>query len=228
MNLISQREFENYLEHHQAQGAHWGVTHGPPYPLDRTDSGKISKKQEKAAARLERKEQKAAAKERVRADKKATKALKKAKDVDKLTDTEKEAMKKQVSRSKDIDLMTKYSELFTTEEINTMATRIQAERRLSDLKQTKFDKGMAYLEKATKSVKTLADSYDTAKRITKAVTEVTDKYKNKDKEAKKKTILKSKDYSQIYKNRDLFTDKEIKDFISRMTQEDYIKKKAEE
>lgn len=229
MNLVSREDYEDYLVHEGVPNMKWGVRNGPPYPLDRTDGGQISKKQERAAARLQRKEDREAAKVKKQADKKAVQTLKKQKNVDpdKMTDEEKESMKKEVKRSKNIPIMMKYSDLFTTQEINDMANRIQAEQRLKDLNKSQVQKGMDMIKSATNTASTLLNAYDTAQRVVKTSKEIVEGPKNREKEAQKNAILKSKDPSKVYENRNLFTDKELKDFLARITAEDALKKKSE-
>lgn len=185
MNLVSREDYDDYLAHHQAPGAHWGVHNGPPYPLDRTDSGQISKKQERAAARLQRKEDREAAKVKKRADKKAVQTLKKQKNIDpdKMTDEEKESMKKEVQRSKSISIMMKYSDLFTTQEINDMANRIQAEQRLKDLNASKVQKGFDFIKKQSNNLNTIVTAYDNVKKANAMYNELKDLASKKKKTA---------------------------------------------
>ena len=42
--VIKTPELENELYHHGIQGQKWGVKHGPPYPLDKETSHKVSSK----------------------------------------------------------------------------------------------------------------------------------------------------------------------------------------
>ena len=236
MDLISREEYENYLKHEGFPGMHWGVRNGPPYPLNRTATGQISKKQEKAAAKTARKEAKAEAKTKQKANKKAVKILKKGRNVDPddLSDEEKESMKKTIGRTSDIKLIMKYKDLFSTEELGTLSNRISAEQKLSGLEQSKLDKGMATLKKYRGYVDEALNVVNTGKKVASLVKEAQEapqKAKEKaDKEAldaRKKSILDSKDWSQMKENSDLFTNSEISDFIKRRQQEDTIRKNVD-
>lgn len=237
MNLISREDYEDFLAHHQVRGAHWGEHNGPPYPLVRTPSGQISKKQERAAARIARKEarkeEKAQAKATKKAEKNVSKALQKGKklDTDKMSDEEKETMKKEVAKSSDAKQIMKYKDLFSTEELRTMADRIRAEQSMNDLKTSDIDKGMAYIRKYRGYVEEGLNVYRTVKNVAGVVKEVNDAPKKAkeraDKEAldaKKKKILDSKDWKLMDENSDMFSTSEIGDFIKRRSQEDTIKK----
>jgi len=181
MNLVSKEDYENYLAHEGVHGMRWGVTHGPPYPLDRTNSGGISKKQERAAARLQRKEDREAARTKKRADKKAVRTLKKQKNVDpdKMSDEEKESLKKEVSKSKSVSLMIKYSDLFTTQEISDMANRLQAEQRLKDVQKSQFQKGMDFIKRQSTNLNTVVTAYDNIKKADTMIREINDWTKKK-------------------------------------------------
>ena len=190
MNLVSREDYEDYLVHEGVPHMKWGVRNGPPYPLDRTDSGQISKKQERAAARLQRKEDREAAKVKKRADKKAVQTLKKQKNVDpdKMTDEEKESMKKEVKRSKNIPIMMKYSDLFTTQEINDMANRIEAEQKLKKLNTSQVQKGFDFIKKQSNNLNTIVTAYDNVKKANTMYNELMDLASKK-----KKTVSSSDD-----------------------------------
>lgn len=44
MNLVSQREYEEHLEHHGIHGMKWGHKNGPPYPLRASQKSSTEKK----------------------------------------------------------------------------------------------------------------------------------------------------------------------------------------
>ena len=120
-----------------------------------------------------------------RADKKAVQTLKKQKNIDpdKMTDEEKESMKKEVQRSKSISIMMKYSDLFTTQEINDMANRIQAEQRLKDLNASKVQKGFDFIKKQSNNLNTIVTAYDNVKKANAMYNELKDLASKKKKTA---------------------------------------------
>ena len=229
MDLISREEYENYLKHEGVPNMHWGVRNGPPYPLDRTATGQISKKQEKAAAKIARKEATEEAKSARKADRKAVRTLRKGKNInpDKLSDEEKESLKKQVVNADDIKIMSTYRSLFTTQEITDMTNRFQAEQKLKDLEPSKIKKGMDLIKKGTDYANTLLNAYNTAQKVVDTAKKVQEAPEKASNDAKKKAILDSKDWSKMSEYSDLFTTSELSDFIKRRGQEDTIRKNVE-
>lgn len=71
--VYDQETIEEYLEHHQTKGSHWGVRNGPPYPLRSSQMTRMQKrfnkellkqkeKLEKKKAKVQEKEERAQAK----------------------------------------------------------------------------------------------------------------------------------------------------------------------
>ena len=115
---------EEFVKHHQALGAHWGIHNGPPYPLSRIlSTGKRLKPAAKGVSgggSVTRKKR--------RALKKARKA--RAKNL-KIKTMEKQT-KEEIIKNKDIKSMLQNVDKFTNQEINDMLTRLDVERRLAE------------------------------------------------------------------------------------------------
>lgn len=129
----------NYLAHEGVTGMHWGVRHGPPYPLLRNAAGKL-----KARAQAKRK-----AKSEARAAKSAEEKA-----------TQHEALKKYVRENP--EKLYKHKDDLTKEEIDEIMKQIEWDRRVKDISASEHARNM---EKMTKGLNTVANVTGDAWRI---------------------------------------------------------------
>ena len=125
-------ELDDVLEHHGILGMHWGRRNGPPYPLDSKVStgkrlkkaggkGSISRKRRRAL----KKARKARAKNlKIKTEQKIQEQKKQAEE------QQKQKSKEEIINSKDVKGMLANIDMFTTNEINQVLTRISTERNL--------------------------------------------------------------------------------------------------
>ena len=121
---------DEFIRHHQALGAHWGIYNGPPYPLSRMlSTGKRLKPAAKGVSsdgdgresrRVTRKKRKSLAKARKT----------RAKNI-KMRTLEKQT-KETIIKNKDIKSMLSNVDKFTNKEINDMLDRLNVEQRLRE------------------------------------------------------------------------------------------------
>ncbi len=142
---------DEYLEHHQALGAHWGIHNGPPYPLDRSlSTGKRLKSaakgtggKSKPKGLIAKHKAKKTYKKRVEAANKArqakaqkaqeTKARQEAQDRAEREAVEKEMWRQNVIKTGNVEEAVKNTDKFSTDEINAIINKYQANQKLSQL-----------------------------------------------------------------------------------------------
>lgn len=125
-------ELDDVLEHHGILGMHWGRRNGPPYPLDsKISTGKRLKKAGGKGS-ISRKRRRALKKARkVRAKNLKIKTEQKIQEQKKQAEEQqKQKTKEDIINSKDVKAMLANIDMFTTNEINTVLTRISTERNL--------------------------------------------------------------------------------------------------
>lgn len=130
---------ENYLAHEGVTGMHWGVRHGPPYPLLRNAAGKL-----KARAQAKRK-----AKSEARAVKSAEQAA-----------AERQALKDDLRAHP--EKLYKHRNDLTKEEVDEIMRQIDWDRRVKDISASEHARNM---EKMTKGLNTVANVTGDAWRI---------------------------------------------------------------
>lgn len=125
-------ELDDVLEHHGILGMRWGRRNGPPYPLDSKVStgkrlkkaggkGSISRKRRRAL----KKARKARAKNlKIKTEQKIQEQKKQAEE------QQRQKTKEEIINSKDVKAMLANIDMFTTNEINTVLTRLSTERNL--------------------------------------------------------------------------------------------------
>ncbi len=117
---------EEFVKHHQALGAHWGIHNGPPYPLSRILS--TGKRLKPAAKGVSGGRSGSVTRKRRKALKKARKT--RVKNL-KIKTMEKQT-KEEIIKNKDVKSMLKNVDKFTNQEINDMLTRLDVERKLAE------------------------------------------------------------------------------------------------
>lgn len=117
---------EEFVKHHQALGAHWGIHNGPPYPLSRILS--TGKRLKPAAKGVSGGGSGSVTRKRRKALKKARKT--RAKNL-KIKTMEKQT-KEEIIKNKDLKSMLQNVDKFTNQEINDMLNRLDVERKLAD------------------------------------------------------------------------------------------------
>lgn len=174
--ITNQNEVEsvvsNFLEHHGKEGQRWGVTHGPPYPLNR-NKDKQAKLKAKAKARQ--------AKEKAKVQKRIAKAQSKAENQEKkeAKDAERKAAKLAKDKkkySKSPEQLYKHRDMYSYQEIADALQKFEWENKIKDY----MDKDMVRaknraetMAKSTQSVvsfaKSVIDGYNVAVGVTNAL-----------------------------------------------------------
>lgn len=128
------------LEHHGVDGQRWGVTHGPPYPLDRNKD-----RQARKAAKLEKKKQRERAKRLKKARKtrkknleaKKKEAAKKEKEAKK-AENEKKRKEKIYKRASPAKLYRNRQIINTKDEIQGVLDRFDWEQKIQQYSKTRL------------------------------------------------------------------------------------------
>ena len=147
---------DEFLKHHQALGAHWGIYNGPPYPLSRVlSTGKRLKPAAKGAS-SEGGGDARAAKRRNKALKKARKTRAKnikMRTLEKKRQAKVQKSKDEIIKSKDIKSMLNNVDMFTNQEINDLLSRLDTESRLRSRVKAMDEASKPLIKKFLKSVK---------------------------------------------------------------------------
>lgn len=106
-----------YLAHHQIKGAHWGILHGPPYPLARGKGPKKIKKASKEAIK--------------RVEKQAEEGIPGA-------EKKKAELRKYIVEHP--NKLYKHKEMFSREELEDIIKEIDFDRKLKDVKRNEFSR----------------------------------------------------------------------------------------
>lgn len=156
---------DNVLEHHGILGMKWGQQNGPPYPLG-SDISTGSRLKNAIAKRKAAKQEKETQKKNKKKSQLMLKA-KKAKAKKELQEKKKaEAREKKIEQlMKDPAKMYKYRDKFTTEEINKVLTRYEAERRLYDYSKSSLRKGKEYIDLVVGYANSIYNAYDVYNRF---------------------------------------------------------------
>lgn len=107
----------DYLSHHQIKGAHWGILHGPPYPLVRGKGPKKIKKASKEAIK--------------RVEKQAEEGVPGA-------EKKKAELRKYIVEHP--NKLYKHKEMFSREELEDIIKEIDFDRKLKDVKRNEFSR----------------------------------------------------------------------------------------
>lgn len=137
--VYDKEALEEYLAHHQTKGSHWGVRHGPPYPLPSSKMTKMQKrfnkellkqkeKLEKKKAKLEEKESRKKAKAEYKESKKRHGKKKVADENVELT-AEQKADALKYNRVSEIY---KHRSEFSSNELNDAINRFEKETKLRE------------------------------------------------------------------------------------------------
>ena len=117
-NLISIAPLQgDYLAHHQIKGAHWGILHGPPYPLARGKGPKKIKKASKEAIK--------------RVEKQAEEGVPGA-------EKKKAELRKYIVEHP--NKLYKHKEMFSREELEDIMKEIDFDHKLKDIKRNEFSR----------------------------------------------------------------------------------------
>lgn len=126
-----------------------------------------------------------------------------------------EEIREKVLKSTNASEIYKHRDLLTTAEINERLTRIDTERRLSQVAQSTKKSGMDYVDKALKVGRKVNEVYEyTNTPVMKALK----KSLGIEKEKKRSTL------KDVYNNRDSMSDKDLADALKRATTEEAIHK----
>lgn len=148
------------------------------------------------------------------------------------TDEEKREELKQYLRDHPKKLP-KYNKELTRAEADEIISNIQFDRRLKDIRQQEYDRGLEKIKTATNTMQTIANAFNTGKNVYNAYVDVyntfgTGKKLTKIGEAKKddrsavEKIVRSGSAQDIYDNRSKLTPKELSDAIARLRYEDQL------
>lgn len=148
------------------------------------------------------------------------------------TDEEKREELKQYLRDHPKKLP-KYSKELTRAEADEIISNIQFDRRLKDIRQQEYDRGLEKIKTATNTMQTIANAFNTGKNVYNAYVDVYNAFGNGKKltkigEAKKddrsavEKIVRSGSAQDIYDNRSKLTPKELSDAIARLRYEDQL------
>ena len=128
----------DYLAHHQIKGAHWGILHGPPYPLARGKGPKKIKKASKEAIK--------------RVEKQASEGVPGA-------EKKKAELRKYVVEHP--NKLYKHKEMFSREELEDILKEIDFDRKLKGVKKTEFKRTVDTIADAARlavSIKNITSS----------------------------------------------------------------------
>lgn len=205
---------EAFLAHHQIEGGKWGVMHGPPYPLDSSQS--TGDKLKEGAKPKSRHQLRVEARKKKKLDKQRAKTLQRAREMK----TQKTALKKSILEGNDIKKIYENRDLFNEKELSQFITKYETDKKLKSImdeekrdKQEKIYNKVAqiqrYADTGSKLVKNLASFYDT-------YTAVTDKMEGRERAAReaqikayKKKVLADRDLQTAYEKRNLFSKDEL-------------------
>lgn len=148
------------------------------------------------------------------------------------TDEEKREELKQYLRDHPKKLP-KYNKELTRAEADEIISNIQFDRRLKDIRQQEYDRGLEKIKTATNTMQTIANAFNTGKNVYNAYVDVYNTFGNGKKltkigEAKKddrsavEKIVRSGSAQDIYDNRSKLTPKELSDAIARLRYEDQL------
>lgn len=148
------------------------------------------------------------------------------------TDEEKREELKQYLRDHPKKLP-KYSKELTRAEADEIINNIQFDRRLKDIRQQEYDRGLEKIKTATNTMQTIANAFNTGKNVYNAYVDVYNTFGNGKKltkigEAKKddrsavEKIVRSGSAQDVYDNRSKLTPKELSDAIARLRYEDQL------
>lgn len=197
------------IEHHGVKGQKWGRRRYQNPDGTLTELGK--RRYQKAEAREEIKAQKKLDKETARSNKAAAKLAKE----EEATAKKKEYLLTKGSKEE----VYKNRDLFTNEELQAYVERKRITDQLQNKpvkKSTSSPETKTKMQKATDAIKKTASNAE--KKVDAFI-----QYQN---ERKKEKILKKGKIKDVYKNRKLFTDKEIQEVLNRHRAETQLKENA--
>lgn len=127
----------------------------------------------------------------------------------------------------------KYSKELTRAEADEIISNIQFDRRLKDIRQQEYDRGLEKIKTATNTMQTIANAFNTGKNVYNAYVDVYNTFGNgkkltkigetkKDDRSAVEKIVRSGSAQDIYDNRSKLTPKELSDAIARLRYEDQL------
>lgn len=149
-------DLDEALEHHGIKGQKHGVRNGPPYPLDSAIS--TGKRLKKSIGSIKRK---MASKSEVRKAKRAKIAKRRAEEAKRraeLANKPKYETKKEAIDAKDLEYISKNKGMFSTNELNEVMNRVNAEQRIDQMVYNQQQAKKVTNSKAFKIISTTAIS----------------------------------------------------------------------
>lgn len=143
----------NYLEHHGVKDQTWGVTHGPPYPLNRNKAkqAKLKAKAKARQAREKEKTKKRIAKAQVKAENKARKEAKTA-------ERKAEKLEKNKQKySKTAESLYKHRDMYSYDEIASALQKFEWENKIKDYMERDMTRAKNQAQSMASTTKSVVD-----------------------------------------------------------------------
>lgn len=148
-NVMTESEYEAYLEHHGVKGMHWGIRRYQDYPSGEKHKGSFigekrepSKRQQRKAEKLKKKKFAEIQKARAKAEAEKKAAKEKAKKDEKI--------REKLLVSRDPEYIAKHMHLLSNQELTERISRLNAEATMQRLAKSKKKTGEQYIDSIIK------------------------------------------------------------------------------
>lgn len=148
-NVMTESEYETYLEHHGVKGMHWGIRRYQDYPSGEKHKGSFigekrepSKRQQRKAEKLKKKKFAEIQKARAKAEAEKKAAKEKAKKDEKI--------RAKLLVSRDPEYIAKHMHLLTNKELSERASRLETEAKIQKFADKKKKTGEKYIDSILK------------------------------------------------------------------------------